>query len=197
MLDPFRNRLRVVELDVGSNPKRRVDVALFDTYGQEAFGIDRVRTLAGDPQIGAVVVYTWSITEAQVEAAVAAGARGVIAKSEPAEALAHALLAVDAGEMVVSPAFRRQHGRSWPGDDLGLTARESEVAAFLGRGLSNREMAEALSISEHTVKSHLKAIFRKTGVTSRAAAIALIAADPRFRRISQPSAAPGSRWVAG
>ena len=186
MLDPFRNRLRVVEIDVRSHPKRRVDVALYDTYGDAANGIDRVRRLAGDPQIGAVVVYTWAITEAQVDAAVAAGARGVIAKSEPAEALAHALLAVDAGEMVVSPAFRRARGGSWPGDDLGLTARESEVAAFLARGLSNRDMAEALSISEHTVKSHLKTIYRKLGVTSRSAAVARIAADPRFRRVTTP-----------
>ena len=63
---------------------------------------------------------------------------------------------------------------------------KSEVAAFLAQGLSTREMAEALSISEHTVKSHLKAIYPKLGVTSRAAAVARIAADPRFRRIGTP-----------
>ena len=184
MLDPFRNRLRVVELDVDTGPKHRVDVALFDTYGHPRNGLDRVHLLAGDPRVGAVVVYTWAITNDQVDAVVAAGARGVIAKSETAEALAHALLAIAGGEMVVSAAFHRPRGYTWPGHDLGLTARESEVAAFLGEGLSNRDIAEALSISEHTVKSHVKAIFQKTGVGSRAQAVARIADDARFRRVS-------------
>ena len=183
MLDPFRDRLRVVELDVNSGPRHRVDIALFDTYGHPRNGIDRVRLLAADRRVGSVVVYTWAITNEQVDAVIEAGARGVIAKSETAEALAHALVAVDGGEVVVSAVFHRPRGYTWPGHDLGLTARESEVAAFLSEGLSNREMADALSISEHTVKSHLKAIFMKTGVASRAQAVARIAGDPRFRRV--------------
>jgi DNA-binding NarL/FixJ family response regulator len=184
MLDPFRDRLRVVELDVGTTPAHRVDIALFDTYGHPRNGIDRVRELTSDRRVGAVVVYTWAITNEQVDAAIAVGARGVLAKSESAEALVHALLAIDDGELVISPLFHRPRGYTWPGHDLGLTARESEVAAFLAVGLSNREMADALSISEHTVKSHLKAIFQKTGVASRAQAVARIAGDPRFKRIS-------------
>ena len=183
MLDPFRDRLRVVELDLNCNPRRRVDIALFDTYGHAHNGIDRVRQLADDPGVGSVVVYTWAISNEQVDAVIAAGARGVVAKSESAEALAHALVAIDGGEMVVSKTFHRPRGYTWPGHDLGLTARESEVAAFLSEGLSNREMAEALSISEHTVKSHLKAIFQKTGVASRAQAVARIMGDPRFKRV--------------
>jgi DNA-binding NarL/FixJ family response regulator len=184
LLDPFRDRLRVVELDVGGNPHRSVDIALFDTYGHPHNGLDRVRLLASDLRIGSVIVYTWAITSEQCEAAVAAGARGVVAKSETAEGLVHAMLAVDAGELVVSPLFRRPRGYTWPGHDFGLTARESEVAAFLAEGMSNREMADALSISEHTVKSHLKAIFQKTEVASRAQAVARIAGDPRFRRMT-------------
>jgi NarL family two-component system response regulator LiaR len=183
MLDPFRDRIRVVELDVGVEPQHRVDVALFDTYGHPHNGIDRVQKLADDPRVGEVVVYTWAITNEQCEAAVAAGARGVIAKSETAENLVHALLAIDKGELFVSTGFRRPQGYTWPGHDIGLTPRESEVAAFLAVGMSNRDMADALSISEHTVKSHLKAIFQKTGVASRAQAVARIANDPRFRRI--------------
>jgi DNA-binding NarL/FixJ family response regulator len=185
MLDPFRDRLRVVELDVERRPQHSVDLALFDTYGHPRNGIDRVRELASDRRVGALVVYTWSITNEQVDASIAAGARGVLAKSETAEALAHALLAVDSGEVVVSQVFHRTRGYTWPGHDLGLTARESEVAAFLAQGLSNREMAEALTISEHTVKSHLKPIFQKTGVASRAQAVARISDDFRFRRVSR------------
>ncbi len=182
MLDPFRDRLRVVELDVGVGPQQHVDIALFDTYGQPRNGIDRVRTLSDDVRCRAGGRLHVGDHERTMRCRDRGRRAGVLAKSEPAEALVHALLAIDAGEVVVSPSFRRRNGQTWPGHDLGLTARESEVAAFLAIGLSNREMAEALSISEHTVKSHLKAIFVKTGVSSRAQAVARIAGDPRFRR---------------
>src|SRR3954447_10962874 len=101
MLDPFRDRVRIVELDVGTNPDHVVDLALFDTYGHPHNGVDRVHELASDRRVGAVVVYTWAITNQECDAAVAAGARGVLAKSEPAESLVHSLLAVDGGELVV------------------------------------------------------------------------------------------------
>lgn len=185
MLDPYRQRVRVVELDVGRNPARRVDVALFDTYGHRRNGLDRVRALSADSRVGSVAVYTWSINDEQIEAALAAGARGVIAKSTSAAELADALLAIDSGELVVSPGFRRKSNAPWPGHDLTLTVRESEVAAFLAEGLSNRDIADALFISEHTVKSHLKAIFQKTGVTSRAQAVARISDSSSFRRMSR------------
>jgi two-component system, NarL family, response regulator LiaR len=182
MLGQFADRVTVAELNVERNPDHRVDVALFDTYGHIRGGIDRVRSLATDPRVGAVVVYTWRLPAGQLDAAIAAGARGVLAKSLSAEELADALIAIHTGETVVSPAFRRPQEPSWPGHDFGLTQRESEVAAFLAEGYSNREIADALFVSEHTVKTHLKAIFRKAGVASRARAIARISADPGFRR---------------
>jgi DNA-binding NarL/FixJ family response regulator len=183
LLRPFHNRVVVTELDVGSNPDHRVDVALFDTYGHARGGVDRVNSLATDNRVGAVAVYTWALPNEQLEAVLGAGARGVLAKSMSGDELADALLAVEAGTRVVSPAFRRPHESGWPGHDFGLTVRESEVAAFLAEGLSNRLIADALCISEHTVKSHLKSVFRKVGVTSRAQAVARIAADASFRRM--------------
>ena len=183
MLDPLSERLVVVELDVGSNPERRVDIVLFDTYGHGRGGVDRVRSLATDPQVGAVAVYTWALPPGQLDAVLAAGARGVLSKSTSAEALADAFAAIDAGEIVVNQFFRRPSEHSWPGHDLALTGRESEVAACLAEGLSNHEIGDALCISEHTVKSHLKAIFQKTGAASRTQAIARLAENPDFRRI--------------
>lgn len=189
MLDPLRDRLLIVELDVGTNPEYRVDIALFDTYGHARGGIDRVRSLATDPRVGAVVVYTWSLPPGQLDAVLAAGARGVLSKSTPAEALADAFSAIDAGEIVVNPVFSRSRDRSWPGNEFGLTARESEVAALLADGLSNHAMADALYISEHTVKGHLKAIFQKTGVASRTQAVARIVEDADFRRVRRATVA--------
>src|SRR5260221_3632283 len=98
MLGRLPERLVVAELDVASNADRRVDVALFDTYGHARGGVDRVQSLAADKRVGVVAVYTWRLPPGQVEALLAAGARGVLAKSLPAEVLADAVIAIHGGE---------------------------------------------------------------------------------------------------
>ncbi len=182
MLRPYRNRIDVVELDVAHNPDQRVDVALFDPYGNAQLGLDRVASLTRDPNVGRVAIYTWTLTAEQLDAAIAAGAHGVIAKSTPPNDLVDALLEIAAGAQFVSAAFGKDKTLPWPGQEYGLTLRESEVCALLGDGLSNREIAKALWISENTVKTHLKAIFQKTAVSSRAQAIVQIGTRPGFAR---------------
>ena len=93
------------------------------------------------------------------------------------------LFAIDGGELVVSPVFARPREHVWPGHDFRLTPRESDVAALLADGLSNHAIADVLFISEHTVKSHLKANFQKVGVESRSQVIAYITENPDFRRV--------------
>jgi DNA-binding NarL/FixJ family response regulator len=180
MLRPFRERIVVVELDVAQNPEHAVDVALFDTYGHPRLGLDRIKELARDPHVGAVAVYTWSFTPQRSDAARAAGARGVLAKSMPADALVDAILQIAEEDQFVSAQFGRSVRQPWPGYELGLTLRESEVALFLAQGLRNRDIASALWVSENTVKTHLKSIFQKTAVTSRAEAIVHISRDQSF-----------------
>ena len=161
-----------------------VEVALFDTYGHVRLGLDRVRSLAHFPNVGAVAVYTNYATPEHCAEALAAGARGVLSKSMRADELADALFAIADGSQVVSDNFGDGRDEAWPGHDFGLTPRESEVAALLGQGMSNKEIARALWVSEHTVKTHLKAIFRKTTATSRSQAIVRIAGDAGFVRRS-------------
>src|SRR5258708_6365218 len=91
MLRPFHDVIDVVQLDVECNPDEWVDVALFDTYGHPGLGLDRIASLANDPHVRAVAVYTWSSTTERFNAAKAAGARGVLAKSMSAEALVDAI----------------------------------------------------------------------------------------------------------
>ncbi len=184
MLEPFRDEVVVVEREVGERPRHRVDVALFDTYGQPSGGVDRVRALASDSRVGSVAVYAWNLTGAQVDAVRAAGARGVLDKALSGKDVAHAIVAIARGDEVVSPTFHRATRDSWPGHEFGLTVRESEVTSLLLQGSSNREIAEALHISEHTVKTHLKGIFNKTGTRSRGQAMARIAPHGAFRRIT-------------
>lgn len=182
MLQPFRDRIDVVELDVDRNPDFRVDVALFDPYGHARLGLDQVSSLTRDPNVGRVAIYTWTLTPAQRDAAILAGAHGIIAKSVPPGELADALLDIAAGGEFVSSEFGVDDGPPWPGRDFGSSLRESEVAALLADGLSNKEIAIALWISENTVKTHLKAIFQKTAVTTRAQAVVRIASGPQFAR---------------
>jgi DNA-binding NarL/FixJ family response regulator len=180
MLRPFRDRIKVVEIDVETNPDFYVDVALFDTYGHPRLGLDRISSLARDPHVGAVAVYTWSFTPERFAAAQAAGAKGLLAKSMSAEALVEAIERLARDEEVVNTHFGRSVRQPWPGHDLGFTLRESEVALFLTQGLRNRDIASALWVSENTVKTHLKSIFQKTSVTSRAEAIVRISRDASF-----------------
>ena len=180
MLEPFRDRIEVVELDVEHNPDEPVDVALFDTYGHPRLGLDRIASLARDPNVRAVAVYTWSFTPERFDAARTAGARGVLAKSMTAEALVDAIEQIARDEELVSAHFGRSVRQPWPGHDWGLTLRESEVALFLAQGMRNRDIASALWVSENTVKTHLKSIFQKTSVSSRAEAIVRISRDTSF-----------------
>jgi DNA-binding NarL/FixJ family response regulator len=182
ILRPFRDQIDIVELDVDQNPDYRVDVALFDPYGHARLGLDRVASLARDSNVGAVAIYTWTLTAEQRDAAVAAGARGIIAKSTSPDAFADALLEIAAGGDFVSSEFGVEDALPWPGNEFGLTLRESEVAALLADGMSNKQIADSLWISENTVKTHLKAIFQKATVTSRAQAIVRINRDAEFAR---------------
>jgi DNA-binding NarL/FixJ family response regulator len=182
MLAPFRERISVIEMDVASDPVSHVEVALFDTYGHTRLGLDRVKSLALSPNVGAVAVYTNRANGDQCADALHAGARGVLSKSMRADELADALIAIADGHEVISDNVGEGSGEPWPGHEFGLTARESEVAALLSQGMSNKEIARALWISENTVKTHLKAIFQKTTATSRSQAIVRIAGDAGFVR---------------
>jgi DNA-binding NarL/FixJ family response regulator len=182
MLRPFHDRIDVVELDVDRNPEFRVDLALFDPYGLAGMGLDRVSSLSHDANVGRVAIYTWTLTAEQRDAALAAGADGVIAKSLQPNELVDAVLEIAGGGEFVSSEFRVDETPAWPGHDFGLTLRESEVAALLADGMSNKEIAIALWISQNTVKTHLKAVFQKLDVTTRGQAMVRIAAGPEFAR---------------
>jgi len=110
--------------------------------------------------------------EAAAADALRAGARAVISRGAPGEALAAALAAAARGLAVLDPAVA--DGFIRPPEDApaeGLTAREGEVLSLLAEGLSNKGIAARLGISEHTAKFHVNAILAKLGAESRAAAI--------------------------
>lgn len=161
MLEPFADRVRVVETTAGGLPDNPADVALFDTFAGRRHSLDRVAQIAADTDIGKLVLYTWDAPPAFLDDAEQHHVDGVILKTETGEALVQALESVCAGER---PGLA---GGKPTNDELVLSEREREVLALLALGASNREIANELYLSIDTVKTHVRHLFRKLGVTNR------------------------------
>ena len=184
MLQPYSDRIAILDRAVERAPDRAVDVSLFDTYGVPDQQIERVRQLASDPLAGSVVVYSFGTTEGLVRAVIDAGAMGFVAKTATARQLAEAVVAVaDGKRVVVTPPPHRHLAADlgWPGRSKRLSGRDSELLLLLRRGCTNRQMAEQLYLSENTVKTHLRRLFAKLGVTNRTQAAMVATDDPEFR----------------
>jgi DNA-binding NarL/FixJ family response regulator len=174
MLAPYRARVRVVEIDANKPLRARVDIALYDSFAQTENPEEHVATLAANPLVARVVVYTWNFDPDLIERARKQGAQGYLSKALPARELVAALEAVHAGQPVVSdPPSRTRSGlaQDWPGRHEGLTDREAEVLALITQGKSNAEIAELTFLSPNTVKSYIRTIYRKIHASSRTQAV--------------------------
>lgn len=123
----------------------------------------------------AVLVLTTLIDDQLVVRAIRSGASGYVVKDVDTRELLHAILAVSQGESAfdsrsASAMVRSLNSRS-PLESKQLTEREREVLSLLARGLSNRDIAKRLFISETTAKFHVGNIIRKLNVTRRAEAV--------------------------
>lgn len=151
-----RPDLVLMDLNLGSGPG-----------GAEATA--RLRSLPGPPQ---VLILTTYDTEADILAAIEAGAAGYLLKDAPAAELYRAVRGAARGETVLAPAVAARLVRRATVRTETLTGREVEILELLAHGLANRELARQLLVSEATVKSHLAHIYAKLGVETRAAAVA-------------------------
>ena len=192
LLRPSEPEIHVVEIDIRKKPRRRVDVTMLDTYGEiENLG-DRVRSLASDPGNGVIVVFSFSDQPLAVRRAMRAGAKGFISKAEPARQIIDGIVGAARGERVVLTQRSRRaaidEALSWPGRDVGLTERESELLSLLSTGMTNRELGGHLYVSENTVKTQLSHLYTKLNVRNRAQAASLASQDilGDHRRRSEP-----------
>ncbi|WP_406863862.1 response regulator transcription factor [Streptomyces sp. HUAS MG47] len=150
-----------------------VDVVLMDLqfgagmHGSEATAAITSRT--GGPR---VLVLTTYDTDADILAAVEAGASGYLLKDAPPEELAAAVRTAAAGQSALAPAVAHRLMDRMRTPAEALTKRELEVLQLVGEGLSNLQISKALFLSQATVKSHLVHIYAKLGVDSRTAAVA-------------------------
>lgn len=148
------------------------EVVLMDlNLGHGLDGIAAIGLLTRLPKPPKIVVLTTYDTDADVIAALDAGAIGYLLKDSPPDDLVRAIVAAARGETVLAPQVAAVLVRRVSGAPA-LTAREIEILNLLAAGQTNRELARELFISEATVKSHLTNIYGKLGVESRAGAVA-------------------------
>lgn len=156
--------------------KLHPDVVLLDLRLPDASRFDGVTSFAHEGR--GIVVFTAYDADDDVFRAIRGGARGYLLKGSPAAEIAQAIRQVHAGESYLSPriAAKLVQGVAQPRGRTGLlSARERGVLRLVAAGLSNRQIAQTLSISERTVKFHVTAIFNKLGADNRAQAVALAA----------------------
>lgn len=145
-----------------------------DIAGESGIGLCRRVRLACPATC--VAILTSRDEPLLAQSALAAGAHGYLLKDSTPEDLSAYLTDAAAGLRVLDQRLGRSRAgeyRTDPTDEFGLSPREREVLGEVLGGLDNKRIAERLCISEDTVKSHVKAIFRKLGARDRAHAVAL------------------------
>jgi DNA-binding NarL/FixJ family response regulator len=161
------------------------DVVLMDIQMPGMNGLDATRAIVafGREDSSRVLVLTTFDLDEYVYEALRAGASGFLLKRTPAADLVAGVRVVAAGDALLSPSvtkrligeFARRPAGDRPAPDVldELTDREREVLGLVAHGLSNREIAEKLFLSEGTVKTHIKRIFFKLDLRDRTQAVIL------------------------
>ncbi|MFB9721884.1 response regulator [Planobispora longispora] len=155
----------------------RPDVALLDIRMPEMGGIEAARRILETEATRIIMITTFDLDD-YVYDALTAGASGFLLKDVRANDLAEAVRTVARGDALLAPRitrrliseFARQRRRPRADGDP-LTPRESEVLRLIAQGLSNAEIAAALVVTEHTVKTHVARLLAKLGLRDRTQAV--------------------------
>lgn len=152
--------------------RTRPDAVLMDLDLGADSGAATTAALRAGQDAPRVLVLTTYDTEADVIAALDAGADGYLLKDTPPAELYRGIAAVARGETVLAPSLQSRLVRRSSQREETLTDREVAVLGLLAQGMANKQMTRTLNVSEATVKSHLSHIYAKLGVDSRAGAVA-------------------------
>lgn len=147
------------------------DVTLVDLRLRDITGFDLIRNILALSPSARTIVLTSFEGDVDIERALAAGARGYVVKGMVREELLHAIRAVHAGKQHVPSAIAAKLVDYLASEKL--TQRELDVLKEVARGKRNKEIGATLSISEDTVKMHVKSILMKLGVNDRTEAVTI------------------------
>lgn len=145
--------------------RHRPDITLMDLQMPEMSGIDAISAILGEFPESRLIVLTTHAGDVQVSRALKAGARGYLLKGLLRMELLQTIRAVHAGEKRLSPELAVEIASHATDDPL--TPRENDVLRLAARGNANKEIAARLSVTEETVKSHMRSIFTKLGANDR------------------------------
>jgi len=188
MLQPYREQVEVVGESSDAREAVRLvarltpDLVLLDIRLRGSSGLDLCAEIVRHQPECKIVFLTVYDDEQYLYQALRVGAAGFLLKRIRGAELVDYLCRIADGEVLIDPALagrvalsaaRLRSGEFWPGAHLGLTQRESEVLSLLVAGLTNRAIAAKLVVSEETVKTHSRGIYRKLSVQDRTAAVAL------------------------
>ena len=153
-------------------PTARPDILILDVQMPERGGIEVLRLLRSRGDTRPVILITATIDDQRLLEAVELGANGILMKAGTQDQLVECLDAVRDGVRWIEPAVLSRAldlamGRGPSHALQALTPRERDIAERVAQGQRNREIAEALAMSEGTVKIHLYRVFQKLGVTNR------------------------------
>lgn len=177
-LDVFADIVIVGEAESGEALLEHVDIWLPDVVVMDLMmpggmtGIDTTREVKAMTPRSEVVVLTADTRDERVIAALRAGAIGYVRKDSEPELLLAAVRAAARGQSMLDPQVASRVIHDLVGDSLqGLTQREHEILTWLAHGLTNREIAEKLVVSEETVKTHVGNILAKFHMRHRIQAV--------------------------
>ena len=149
----------------------RPDVTLMDIQMPELNGVEAISRIHAEFPGARVIVLTTYSGDAQVVAALRAGARGYILKGQVHRELLETIRAVHAGQKRIPPEIAAELANHVADDDL--SPREIDVLRLIATGNANKQIADKLSIGEATVKSHVTNILSKLGANDRAHAVTI------------------------
>jgi len=149
----------------------RPDVVLMDVYMPVMDGITTTRKIHAEFPDSKVLILTSSNEDEKVAVALRAGAEGFLIKDSNRKEVIEGIRAVASGNKHLSPKVARKLANAMQMEDLNdqsaLTSREIEVTERVGRGMNNRQIAEALFITESTVRVHIYNIMEKLKLHER------------------------------
>ena len=151
--------------------KHRPDVTLMDLRLPDMSGIDAMIAIRAEFPEARIVMLTTFEGDIQIQRALQTGARAYLLKSSPPKELMDTIRQVHAGKKRIPPEIASQLAEHM--SDEALTNREVEVLQSIAGGNRNRDIANALFISEETVKVHIKHIMDKLGAGDRTEAVAI------------------------
>jgi len=151
--------------------KHRPDVTLMDLQMPEMSGIDAMSSIRGEFPDARIIVLTTYAGDVQISRALKAGARAYLLKGSLRKELLETIRAVHAGQKRLSSEVAAEIAQH--ATDDALTPREIDVLRLIAGGNANKEIAARLSLTEETVKSHVRNILAKLGANDRTHAVAI------------------------